>query len=113
MSTGSLDGLDYNIIKKTVRQVSPLEIAGTARQKRVDKASMFIINTVYNVALGKIDHDAAVLMRACRLIMIGKKDGGQRPIAVGQVYRRLAGRFLVKVYKEEAIQALGANQTAM
>ena len=24
MSTGSLDGLDYNIIKKTVRQVSPL-----------------------------------------------------------------------------------------
>ena len=93
MSTGSLDGLDYNIIKKTVRQVSPLEIPGTARQKRVDKASMFIINTIYNVALGKVDEDAAILMRACRLIMIGKKDGGQRPISVGQVYRRLAGGF--------------------
>ena len=45
--------------------------------------------------------------------MIGKKDGGQRPISVGQVYRSLAGRCLVKVYKAETIQALGANQTAM
>ena len=110
LSTGSLNGLDYGTIQKVLSEVSPLDIARTPRQASVDKASMFIINIIYNMARGDIEEDAAVMIRACRLTMIGKKDGGQRPISVGQVYRRLAGRFIVQVYKKEVIEAMGLTK---
>ena len=53
------------------------------------------------------------VVSSAKLIMIKKKPTGQRPIAVGETLRRVAGRFLSQWLKEEAIQALGPDQTAM
>ena len=77
-----------------------------------DPATRFIIQTVYNVARGKVERKAAVIMAACRLIMIDKKGGGERPIAVGHIYRRLAGRFLEQTNRNGHIKAFGPKQLA-
>ena len=45
--------------------------------------------------------------------MIKKKPSGQRPIAVGEILRRIAGRFVSQWLKEDAIKALGPHQTAL
>ena len=52
------------------------------------------------------------MMGACRLLMIDKKGGGQRPIAIGHIYRRLAGRFLERTSRKSLIEAFGPKQMA-
>ena len=56
-----------------------------------DPATSFIIQTIYNVARGKVEREDnnAIIMGACRLLMIDKKGRGERPIAIGHIYLML------------------------
>ena len=77
-----------------------------------DPATSFIIQTIYNVARGKVEREAAIIMGACRLLMIDKKGRGERPIAIGHIYRCLAGRFLERTSRKRRIEAFGPKQMA-
>ena len=46
-------------------------------------------------AWNKLPRDCATALAGARLVPIGKRDGGVRPIAVGEVFRRLAGKALL------------------
>ena len=48
-------------------------------------------------ASGGLPHESAPFLYACRLIPISKKDGGVRPIAVGDTLRRAAAKCLLGV----------------
>ena len=89
-----------------------LDVLGCPRKVMADPATSFIIQTIYNVARGKVEREAAVIMGACRLLMIDKKGGGERPIAIGHIYRCLAGRFLERTSRKRRIEAFGPKQMA-
>ena len=111
-SSGSIDGAVYNDLRCIARRFSETEVLGRPREVMADPATRFIIQTIYNVARGRVERKAAVIMAACRLIMIDKKGGGERPIAVGHIYRRLAGRFLEQTNRSSRIKAFGPKQLA-
>ena len=50
-------------------------------------------------AWGRLPPEANAMLASARLIPLGKKDGGIRPIAVGETVRRLAGKLLVSRYQ--------------
>ena len=111
-SSGSIDGAVYNDLRCIARRFSETEVLGCPREVMADPATRFIIQTIYNVARGRVERKAAIIMAACRLIMIDKKGGGERPIAVGHIYRRLAGRFLEQTNRSSRIKAFGPKQLA-
>ena len=45
-----------------------------------------------------------------RLVALGKKDGGVRPVGVGEALRRLVGKAIAKVCKNDLIATCGAIQ---
>lgn len=69
-------------------------------------------NLVYKVATGQMDHNAAAQLAAGRLVMLRKKDGGQRPVVVPHALRRVAGKFLMRRIKPKVILHFGAEQMA-
>ena len=44
----------------------------------------------------------APFLAGATLTALPKKDNGVRPVAVGEVWRRLAAKFLCNAYKEQA-----------
>jgi hypothetical protein len=52
-------------------------------------------------------------LRDSRLIPLQKPDGGIRPICVGEVIRRFAGRLLLSKVHSKILQVLGPTQTCM
>ena len=52
-------------------------------------------------AWGRFDAPTAAALSGARLIPLGKAGGGVRPIAVGELIRRLAGKLLVARYQKE------------
>ena len=52
----------------------------------------------------------ATLIAGAKLITLPKKDGGIRPIAIGELTRRLAGKILVARYQASAAEALSPWQ---
>ena len=111
-STGGTDGAVYNDLRYIARQITELDVLGRPREVMADPATSFIIQTIYNVARGKVEREAAIIMGACRLLMIDKKGGGERPIAIGHIYRCLAGRFLERTSRKRRIEAFGPKQMA-
>ena len=63
-----------------------------------------LANLCSSFAWGRLPEDACVLLASARLIPLGKKDGGVRPIAVGETIRRLAGKILVSRYQSDLSQ---------
>ena len=57
-------------------------------------------------AWGRLQAEVNAILASARLIPIGKKDGGVRPIAVGELIRRLAGKCLVKRYQAACVPTL-------
>ena len=53
---------------------------------------------------GALPSTTAPFFGAARLIPLRKKDGGIRPIAVGEVLRRLAGKILIRMGQDEVVQ---------
>ena len=64
-------------------------------------------------AWGRLNPDASAALAAARLIPIGKKGGGVRPIAVGELIRRIAGKLLVSRYQAEAAVPLAPLQVGV
>ena len=59
---------------------------------------------------GRLSKPASEALASARLIPIGKKGGGVRPIAVGDTLRRLAGKLLLSRYQDEVIGKLAPEQ---
>ena len=56
-----------------------------------------IVALVAGAVEGKFPLGLALVWCASNLIPLSKKDGGVRPIAVGDTFRRLAGKVLLRV----------------
>jgi hypothetical protein len=60
------------------------------------KAIEAIAVVTNNIAVGKVPPVAREFIYGARLAALEKSDGGLRPIAAGDVFRRLAGRLLAR-----------------
>jgi hypothetical protein len=49
-------------------------------------------------AWGRLLRDVATALAGARLIALGKQNGGVRPIAIGELFRRLAGKLFIARY---------------
>ena len=54
------------------------------------------------MASGKVPPDIQPYLAGAFLVGIGKKDGGIRPIAIGDIYRRLTSKCLYSLILNEA-----------
>jgi hypothetical protein len=72
-----------------------------------------LVALVADIANGNISRDAAAALRRCRLVGIPKKDGGIRPIAVGEVLVRIAGSIALSRALASLLQKFGDHQRGM
>ena len=56
-------------------------------------------------------HDHILSLLACRLVPLKKKDNGIRPVSVGECVRRIIGKTITGLLKEDIICAVGTLQT--
>ena len=56
-------------------------------------------------ANGQLPTSLSPLLAAARLLPFRKKTGGIRPVAVGDVFRRLIGKSVLKLYQSEVVDA--------
>jgi hypothetical protein len=54
------------------------------------------------MAQGRVDESARCFMYGARLVAILKTDGGLRPIAYGNVFRRMAAKLLCAAVADDA-----------
>jgi len=72
-----------------------------------------LLTLVTTISSGRLHPRAAPYLRAARLIPLRKKDGGVRPIAVGDTLRRLVAKWLLATTQgRNAATALAPLQTA-
>ena len=64
-------------------------------------------------AWGRLPPACLAALAGARLIPLGKKGGGVRPIAVGETLRRLAGKLLIARYQPEAAGRLTPEQVGV
>ena len=57
-------------------------------------------------AWNQLPPDVAALVSGAKLVCLPKKDGGLRPIAIGELFRRIAGKVLVNRYQAKAAASL-------
>ena len=62
-------------------------------------------NFVGACATGDFPTALAPYLSAARLIPLSKKGGGVRPIAVGEVFRRLVGKVLIRAAQQEVVDS--------
>ena len=62
---------------------------------------------------GEIKGKAKTRLLSSTLIALSKPDGGVRPIAIGEVFYRLAAMYVLKTVNETAKKALGPTQFAL
>ena len=62
------------------------------------------------LATDTIPHDYISTLLACRLVPL-KKDSGMRPVGVGECLRRIIGKTITGLLKEDIIHAVGTLQT--
>jgi hypothetical protein len=84
-------------VKDAVRCPSPLHAA---------RATNSLCALVNHLASGNIPSEVAPFIIGAKLIPLAKKDGGIRPIAVGETLRRLVSKGLCSAVKREAADLL-------
>jgi len=62
------------------------------------------------VSADKIPNNISKIFFGARLISLKKKDGGYRPIAIGNRLRRLCSKLVCKVIRDDAIALLYPHQ---
>ena len=62
------------------------------------------------VAAGKLDLACQSSFCGARLFALKKKDGGVRPVAVGEIYRRLVGKCMAALFNPQAATILQPHQ---
>jgi hypothetical protein len=65
-------------------------------------ASEFLQAVVARMAEGRVDESARRFMYGARLVALLKTDGGLRPIACGDVFRRMAAKLLCAAVADDA-----------
>ena len=65
------------------------------------------------IANGSFSDECMEVITAARLVPIGKTCGGLRPIAVGDVFRRLAGKLLMEVVVAKTTEHLRPEQVGV
>jgi hypothetical protein len=71
-----------------------------------------LAGAVADIARGDVPADARPFLFGARLVALVKKQGGVRPIACGDVFRRLAGKWLCAKVRREASTFFGSLQQA-
>ena len=66
-----------------------------------------------DLAWNRLPPDAATALAGARLIPIGKKGGGVRPIAVGDLLRRLTAKVLLHRYQGDSLAYLMPTQVGV
>ena len=64
---------------------------------------------IYDLSLDGINSTSIEAFTACRMIPLNKNPG-LRPIGVGEVLRRIAGKVIMRVAKEDVINSVGSLQ---
>jgi len=80
---------------------------GTHTRKLADE----IATLARRLATDTIPHDYKSTLLACRLVPLKKKDNGIRPIGVGECLRRIIGKTITGLLKEDIIHAVRTLQT--
>ena len=65
------------------------------------------------IANGSFSDECMAVITAARLVPIGKPSGGLRPIAVGDVFRRLAGKLLMDAIVAKTTEYLRPEQVGV
>ena len=94
-------GLRAEHLKTIIKSVPP---------NRVDKATEAITKLVNTMAAGKVSETVAPYLCGARLHGAKKKDGGTRPIAIGNITRRLTSKCFSSGTADRAAARLGPNQ---
>ena len=63
------------------------------------------------LATDTIPHDYISALLACRLVPLKKKDNGIRPVGVSECLRRIIGKTITGLLKEDIIHEVGTLQT--
>ena len=63
------------------------------------------------LATDTIPHDYISTLLACRLVPLKKKGNGIRPVGVGECLRRIIGKTITGLLKEDIIHAVGTLYT--
>ena len=82
----------------------------SAPPNRTDKATSAITKLVNCMAGGKVPEEVAVYLCGARLHAANKKDGGIRPIAVGNILRRLTSKCFSYAMSDRAATTLAPHQ---
>ena len=80
---------------------------------RANHTLLCLTRVVNLLCAGKAPHDVAPYLCGASLLPCKKKDGGQRPIAVGEVIRRLTSRCVARVVLSEALHFLSPLQVGV
>ena len=94
-------GLRAEHLKVCVRSSPP---------NRTDRASTAITKLVNCMGGGNVPVEVAPYMCGARLFGALKKDGGLRPIAVGEIFRRLTSKGFSHALRDRAATILSPNQ---
>ena len=94
-------GLRPEHIKCVVKSPSP---------SRADKALEAITKLINVMAAGKVPEEVAPYISGARLHAANKKDGGIRPIAVGNLIRRLVSKLFSYGLMKKAVERLAPHQ---
>lgn len=72
---------------------------------------LHVVTKLCNLMLaGKVNNEICPFLYGASLIAIGKKDGGVRPVAVGNTFRRIAAKIGCMAVKEEVSVHLRPHQ---
>jgi len=63
------------------------------------------------LATDTIPHYYISTLLACRLVLLEKKDKGIRPVGVGECLRRIIGKIITALLKEDIMHTVGTLQT--
>ena len=88
-------------LREALRGITPM------KQEYLIKA---ITDTVNLLAAGKVNHNIAQYFCGANLYPLKKKDGGIRPISVGETLRRLVSKCLNALVKKEAEMLFSPTQ---
>jgi len=64
-----------------------------------------------HLATDTIPHDHISTLLACKLVPLKKKDNGIRPVGVSECLRRIIGKTITGLLKEDIVCAVGTLQT--
>ena len=109
----------YNAAKKTFGSGGPTQVDADGWKhilcsKSYGKSSELLCQSIADMAkrlcTEEVDPGLLNELLSCRLIPLDKNPG-VRPIGVGEVLRRIIGKAIMKVLKEDIVQASGTLQT--